>query len=76
MMIKLITFLKPDFVLYTILDELYEENNKKCKLTFMKEAVPFYNIVVLNLDKNGPFTKAINEQYKLFKLEFFTFNLF
>ena len=29
----------------------------------MKEPVPFYNTVVFNLAKDGPYTKAINEQY-------------
>ena len=29
----------------------------------MKQAVPFFSPVVFNLAKNGPYTKAINQQY-------------
>ena len=53
---------KADIAIYNILDDLYEENNRKCTLTFMKEPVPFFNMIIFNLEKNGPFTKAINEQ--------------
>ena len=47
---------------FTIVDQLYRENGKKCVLTVMKQSVPFFSPVVFNLAKNGPYTKAINDQ--------------
>ena len=47
---------------YGIIDSTYRENEKKCCLTVAKEPIPVFSPVCMVLQKNGPFTKPINEQ--------------
>ena len=60
------------FKLYTfgLINSTYRENGNKCLLTIAKEpASVFSSRVGMGLQKNGPFTQAINEQY-LYKYSF------
>ena len=45
-----------------MVDATYRENDKKCVMTKAKVPLSVNSQVVMNLAKNGPYTKAINEQ--------------
>ena len=42
----------------------YRENGKKCRVTYAKEAISQFSPIAQLMAKNGPYTQAINEQYK------------
>ena len=50
---------------YGIIDETYKKNNKKCQFTLAKKPFEMFTPGVFVLAKNGPYTKATNEQYYL-----------
>ena len=43
--------------------ETFKENGNKCRMTFAKEPLSHFTPFSYLLTKNGPYTKAINEQY-------------
>jgi hypothetical protein len=47
---------------YGIIDSTYRENKMVCQLTLAKEPVAMFTPAVFVLAKNGPYSKAINEQ--------------
>jgi len=47
---------------YGIIESNYRENNQKCQLTLAKEPIAMFTPAVFVLAKNGPYSKAINEQ--------------
>lgn len=57
-----------------IIDSTYRENGKNCKFTLAKEPAQSFFPIVHMLQKNSPFTKAINEQLRyLFTITQFMF---
>lgn len=52
-----------DLFNYILINSTYYDNDKRCVLTVSKEPVTMFALVVFGLAKNGPFTKAISEQY-------------
>ena len=64
------TFIHSQFNLfnYGLIDSTYRENNKQCRLTLGKTPYSMLSPVVYTLAKNGPYTKAINEQYLKFAI--------
>ena len=55
--------------LYTrgIVHDTFEANNRKCRMTYSTFSASLFAPIVLMLNKNGPYTTAINEQYKKIK---------
>ena len=52
----------------------YRENGKKCRVTYAKEAISQFSPIAQLMAKNGPYTQAINEQYKTHFTLLFTLN--
>ena len=52
-----------DMFSYGLINSAYKENGNKCKLTLAKEPISVFMPVVYGLTKNGPYTKAFDEQF-------------
>ena len=51
-----------DIYTHGLIDATYRENDKKCKLTIGKQPIDVFAPGTFGLTKNGPYTKAVDEQ--------------
>jgi len=60
----LMSFLKVDLLTNPVIAEGYNKETGKCRFTYSKPIYPFkqFQPIGFGLQKNGPYTKAINSQ--------------
>ena len=61
---------KVEAITYGIVSSMYRANGNKCKHTLVKEKVDSFIPLVQILQKNSPYTKAINQQLRWIDLYF------